>query len=50
MNSRKLNRFRKWFYHRRTMARQEVERTERQKQKQEEVAKRKAEQPALFEF
>jgi len=45
-----LNRLKEWLYRQRTTARQEIERTERRQQKEEEVAKRKAEQPALFEF
>ncbi|MDD5127192.1 MAG: hypothetical protein PHR43_03705 [Dehalococcoidales bacterium] len=45
-----LNRLKEWLYLRRTTARQEAERVERRKQKEEEVIKREAEQPALFEF
>ena len=45
-----LNRLKGWLYQRRTTARQEAERTERRQQKEAEAAKRKAEQPALFEF
>jgi CO dehydrogenase/acetyl-CoA synthase beta subunit len=45
-----LSRLKEWLYHRRTTARQEAERNERRQQKEEEVDKRKAEQPALFEF
>ncbi len=45
-----LNRLKEWLYRRRTTARQEVERTERRQAKEEWVARRKAEQPALFEF
>ncbi|AII60896.1 hypothetical protein [Dehalococcoides mccartyi] len=45
-----LNRLKDWLYRRRTTARQELERTERRQQKKEEVAKKEAEQPALFEF
>ena len=45
-----LNRLKEWLYHRRTMVRQESERTKRRQQKEEELTKRKAEQPALFEF
>ena len=44
-----LNRLKEWLYLRRTTARQELERTERRQQK-EEVAKKEAEQPALFKF
>ncbi|QYY58424.1 hypothetical protein [Dehalococcoides mccartyi] len=45
-----LNRLKEWLYLRRTTARLEQERTERRQQKEEEVAKRESEQPALFEF
>ncbi|MBF4483175.1 hypothetical protein [Dehalococcoides mccartyi] len=45
-----LNRLKEWLYQRRTTASQEVKRAERLQQKEVEVAKRKAEQPALFEF
>jgi hypothetical protein len=45
-----LNRLKEWLYQRRTTARQEADRTERRQQKTQEVAKRKAEQPTLFEF
>ena len=45
-----LNRLKEWLYNQRTKARQESERTERRQHNEEEVAKRKAEQPALFEF
>ena len=45
-----LSRLKEWLYHRRTTARQESERNDRRHQKEEEVDKRKAKQPALFEF
>ena len=45
-----LNRLKEWLYRQRTTARQETERAERRQQKEEEVTKRKAEQPVLFEF
>ena len=45
-----LNRLKQWLYCRRTTARQEIKRAERLQQKEVEVTKRKAEQPALFEF
>jgi len=45
-----LDRLRDWLYRRRTTARQEADRTERRQQKGEEIAKRKEEQPSLFEF
>jgi hypothetical protein len=45
-----LNRLKWWIYQQRTKIRLERDRAERRKQKEEEAAKRKAEQPALFEF
>lgn len=45
-----LNRLKEWLYQRRTTARQETERNEIQLQKEQEEVKRKAEQPALFDF
>jgi len=45
-----LNRLKGWLYRRRTTLRQESERTEKRQRKEEEVAREKAEQPALFEF
>jgi hypothetical protein len=45
-----LNRLKVWLHSRRTTARQEMERGEKRQHKEEEVAKKKAEQPALFEF
>ncbi|BCT55306.1 hypothetical protein [Dehalococcoides mccartyi] len=45
-----LSRLKEWLYGRRTTARHEAERNERRQQKEEEIDKRKAEQPALFEF
>jgi hypothetical protein len=45
-----LNRLKEWLYRRRTKARQEAGRAERQQQKAEEITNRKAEQPALFAF
>ena len=45
-----LKRLKDWLYRRRTRARSDIERTERRQRKQEEAAKRKAEQPVLFEF
>ena len=45
-----LNRLKEWLYCRRTTARQEIERTKRRREKEENVAQRKAEQPALFDF
>ncbi len=45
-----LNRLKEWLYRRRTAARQESERADRRQQKEEKIAKKKAEQPALFDF
>lgn len=45
-----LNRLKEWLYRRRTQARQEMERAERRRKREEEAARIKAEQPALFEF
>ena len=45
-----LNRLKEWLYRQRTTGRQEMERTEKWQQTEEEVDKRKAEQPVLFEF
>jgi len=45
-----LNRLKEWLYRRRITARQETERSERRHKKEEEVAEKKAEQPALFDF
>lgn len=45
-----LKRFKGWLYQKRTQARQEKERGERREKREQEVAKRKAAQPALFEF
>jgi hypothetical protein len=45
-----LNRLKEWLYRQRTTARQERERTDRREAKEDEVADKKAGQPALFEF
>jgi len=45
-----LNRLKGWLYQKRTQAREGRERTERRGKREEEAAKRKAEQPALFTF
>ncbi len=45
-----LNRLKEWLHRRRTDIRVERDRAERRQKRKEEVAKRKAEQPALFEF
>ena len=46
---RDLNRLKAWLYQKRTTVKLERERAERRQKKEEEAAKRKAEQPALFE-
>jgi hypothetical protein len=45
-----LNWLKGWLYHQRTRASQDKERVGRRQEKEEEVARRKAEQPILFEF
>jgi len=45
-----LNRLREWLYRKRTQARLDRERAERRQKKEAEVARKKAEQPALFTF
>jgi hypothetical protein len=45
-----LRRLKDWLYHQRTKVRLERDRAERRQQTEEEGARRKAEQPALFEF
>ena len=45
-----LKRFKDWMYQKRIQARQDKERVERREEKESEVAKRQAEQPALFQF
>jgi hypothetical protein len=45
-----LKRFKDWLYQQRTKIRLERDRAERRQRKEEGAAKRKAEQPALFEF
>jgi len=47
---RDLNRLKAWLYHKRTTVRLDRQRAEMRQRGEEEVAKRKAEQPALFEF
>jgi len=47
---RDLNRLKEWLYHKRTQARLERDRAERKQKREEEAARRKAEQPALFQF
>ena len=43
-----LKRLKEWLYERRSAARQDAERTEKRQHKEDEIAKRKEEQPALF--
>ena len=45
-----LNRLKEWLYRKRTQVREERERAERRQRKDEEAARKKAEQPALFDF
>jgi hypothetical protein len=45
-----LNRLKDWLYRKRTWARLDRDRAERQQKREEEAARRKAEQPALFDF
>jgi len=47
---RELNRLKEWLYHKRTQIRLDRDRAERRQKREEEAAKTKAEQPALFEF
>ena len=48
--TRELNRLKEWLYRKRTQARQDGDRFERRERKEEEAARREAEQPALFGF
>jgi len=45
-----LNRLKEWLYRKRTDIRLDRDRAERRQKKEEETARRKAEQPALFDF
>jgi len=45
-----LNRLKEWLYRKRTQVRLERDRAERRQKREEEAEKRKAKQPALFEF
>ena len=45
-----LNRLKEWLYHKRTQVRLDRDRAERRQKREEEAARRKAEQPALFDF
>ena len=47
---RDLNRLKAWLYQKRTTVREDRERAERRQKKDEEAARREAEQPALFDF
>jgi len=47
---RDLNRLKEWLCKKRTEVRLDCERAERRQKREEEAAKRKIEQPALFEF
>jgi len=47
---RDLNRLKAWLYQKRTTVRLERARAERRQKREEEAARRKAEQPALFDF
>jgi len=45
-----LNRLKEWIYQRRVRGRLDRDRAERRQKREEEAARRKAEQPALFDF
>ncbi len=45
-----LNRLKEWLYRKRSQVREERARTERRQKKEQEAARRNAEQPALFTF
>ena len=45
-----LNRLKEWLYQKRTQARLDRDQEERRQKKEEEIAIRKAKQPALFTF
>ncbi len=47
---RDLNRLKEWIYQTRTRVRLDRDRADRRQKKEEEAARRKAEQPALFDF
>lgn len=47
---RDLNRLKAWLYQKRTTARHDCDRAERRETKEAEEAKRKSEQPVLFDF
>jgi hypothetical protein len=45
-----LKRLKEWLYRKRTQARFDRDRVERKRRREEEAARRKVEQPALFQF
>jgi len=45
-----LNRLKGWLYHQRCRIRLDRERVERKERREEELAKKESEQPALFQF
>jgi len=45
-----LNRLKEWLYRKRTQAREDRERADRRRKRDDEAERRKAEQPALFDF
>jgi len=47
---RDLNRLKGWLYQKKTQARLDRDRAEKRQKREEEAARRKAEQPALFDF
>ncbi|MCJ7743346.1 MAG: hypothetical protein MUO99_02135 [Dehalococcoidales bacterium] len=47
---RELGRLKEWLYRQRTQARQERDRAERREKREEEAARKKVDQPALFDF
>lgn len=47
---RELQRLKDWLYRKRTQVRLDRDRAERRQKREEEAAKKKAEQPALFQF
>jgi hypothetical protein len=47
---RDLNRLKEWIYRQRTKIRLERDRAERRQKREDEAARREAEQPALFQF
>jgi hypothetical protein len=45
-----LRRLKDWIYERRTQAKQERNKADRQKEREEEATRKRMEHPALFEF